>query len=79
VALHGSWNRSKRAGYKVVRIAAPGGVPADEYEDFLTGFVVDDTSVWGRPVGLTVARDGALLLSEDANGTIWRVSYRGGQ
>ncbi len=79
VALHGSWNRSKRAGYKVVRIAAPGGVPADEYEDFLTGFVVDDTSVWGRPVGLAVARDGALLLSEDANGTIWRVSYRGGQ
>jgi glucose/arabinose dehydrogenase len=79
VALHGSWNRSKRTGYKVVRIAVRDGVPAGEYEDFLTGFVVDEARVWGRPVGLAVARDGALLLSEDAGGTIWRVSHRGGQ
>ena len=46
-----------------------------EYEDFVTGFVVDDTSVWGRPVGVAVAKDGALLVSEDGNGTIWRVSH----
>jgi glucose/arabinose dehydrogenase len=77
VALHGSWNRSKRTGYKVVRIAVRDGVPANEYVDFLTGFVADNAHVWGRPVGLAVARDGALLLSEDANGTVWRISYRG--
>jgi glucose/arabinose dehydrogenase len=49
-------------------------VPTGEYEDFVTGFVVNDNAVWGRPVGVTVARDGALLISEDGNGTIWRVS-----
>ena len=49
------------------------------YEDFLTGFVVDDRRVWGRPVGVAVARDGALLVSENANGTVRRVSYRGGR
>jgi glucose/arabinose dehydrogenase len=73
-AEHGSWNRSKRTGYKVVRIRLKDGVPTGEYEDFVTGFVVNDTEVWGRPVGVTVARDGALLVSEDGNGTIWRIS-----
>jgi len=53
------------------------GVPTGEYEDFVTGFVVDDTSVWGRPVGVAQGKDGALLFSEDGNGTIWRVSHRG--
>jgi glucose/arabinose dehydrogenase len=75
-AEHGSWNRSKRTGYKVVRIRLKDGVPTGEYEDFVTGFVVNDSEVWGRPVGVTVARDGALLISEDGNGTIWRVSYQ---
>jgi glucose/arabinose dehydrogenase len=51
------------------------GVPTGEYQDFVTGFVVDDANVWGRPVGVTVAKDGSLLFSEDGNGTIWRVSY----
>jgi hypothetical protein len=74
-AEHGSWNRSKRTGYKVVRIRLKNGVPTGEYEDFVTGFVVNDSEVWGRPVGVTVARDGALLISEDGNGTIWRVSH----
>ncbi|WOH78335.1 sorbosone dehydrogenase family protein [Bradyrhizobium sp. BEA-2-5] len=73
-AEHGSWNRSKRTGYKVIRIKMKDGKPTGEYEDFVTGFVVSDTEVWGRPVGVTVARDGALLVSEDGNGTIWRVS-----
>jgi glucose/arabinose dehydrogenase len=74
-AEHGSWNRSKRAGYKVVRIRLKDGKPTGEYEDFVTGFVVNDSEVWGRPVGVAVAHDGALLISEDGNGTIWRVSH----
>jgi glucose/arabinose dehydrogenase len=74
-AEHGSWNRSKRTGYKVVRIRLKDGVPTGEYEDFVTGFVVNDSEVWGRPVGVAVARDGALLISEDGNGTIWRVTH----
>jgi hypothetical protein len=74
-AEHGSWNRSKRTGYKVIRIRLKDGVPTGEYEDFVTGFVVDDSKVWGRPVGVAVAHDGALLISEDGNGTIWRVSH----
>ena len=77
VALHGSWNRSSRTGYKVVRVRVDHGIPTGEYIDFLTGFVVDDRSVWGRPVGVAVARDGALLVSEDGNGTLWRVAYTG--
>jgi glucose/arabinose dehydrogenase len=74
-AEHGSWNRSKRTGYKVVRIRLRDGVPTGEYEDFVTGFVVNDSEVWGRPVGVTVAHDGARLISEDASGTIWRVTH----
>ncbi|HTJ94884.1 MAG TPA: PQQ-dependent sugar dehydrogenase [Pararobbsia sp.] len=74
-AFHGSWNRSTRTGYKVVRVRLSHGVPTGEYDDFLTGFVVDDRSVWGRPVGVAIAHDGALLVSEDGNGTIWRVAY----
>jgi hypothetical protein len=74
VALHGSWNRSQRTGYKVIRLHLHNGVPDGGYIDFLTGFVADDNHVWGRPVGVTVAQDGALLVSEDGNGTIWRVA-----
>jgi glucose/arabinose dehydrogenase len=48
-----------------------------EYEDFLTGFVANDRNVWARPVGVAVAPDGSLLISEDGNGSIWRLSYRG--
>ena len=73
VAEHGSWNRSKPTGYKVIRVLAKNGVPTGEYEDFMTGFVIDDDHVWGRPVGVAVAGDGALLVSDDANGLIWRV------
>ena len=67
----------KRTGYKVVR--APfdhaTGKALGEYEDFVTGFITSDGQVWGRPVGIAVAKDGSLLISEDGNGTIWRVSY----
>jgi glucose/arabinose dehydrogenase len=74
VALHGSWNRSKRTGYKIVRIPTKDGVPTGEYEDFVIGFGINDANTWGRPVGITVAKDGALLFSEDGNSTIWRVT-----
>ena len=53
------------------------GAPTGEYEDFATGFVIDDAQVWGRPVGVAVDKDGALLVSEDASGTIWRITYSG--
>jgi|SRR5271165_36221 len=76
VALHGSWNRAERTGYKVVRVRFRSGKPTGEYEDFLTGFVLSDRAVFGRPVGVAVAADGSLLVSEDGNGTLWRVSYR---
>ncbi len=76
-AEHGSWNRGKRTGYKVIRIHLENGVPDGTYEDFLTGFVTDDDAVWGRPVGVTTTDDGALLVSEDASGTIWRVTWEG--
>jgi glucose/arabinose dehydrogenase len=75
VALHGSWNRAKRTGYKVVFLPFSGGTATGEYDDFLTGFVTPEGNVWGRPVGLAVAQDGALLVSDDASGTIWRVAY----
>jgi glucose/arabinose dehydrogenase len=72
--LHGSWNRGSRTGYKVVRVILENGVPTGEYEDFVTGFVLGDDDVWGRPVGIAVASDGALIVSEDGNDTIWRVA-----
>jgi len=52
-------------------------VPTGEYEDFMTGFVVNDEAVWARPVGVAVAHDGSLFVSEDANGTVWRVAFTG--
>jgi len=74
VAMHGSWNRNSRTGYKVARVRLQNGKPTGEYEDFLTGFVAAGSVVWGRPVGVAIAHDGALLVTEDGNGTIWRVS-----
>jgi glucose/arabinose dehydrogenase len=73
--LHGSWNRSDRTGHKVVRVRMAKDVPTGAYEDFLTGFIVDDGNSWGRPVAAVVAADGALLVSEDGNNTIYRVAY----
>jgi glucose/arabinose dehydrogenase len=76
-AEHGSWNRAKRTGYKIVRGIVKDGVASGAYEDFVTGFVIDDARVWGRPVGIAQAKDGSLLFSDDANSTVWRVSYVG--
>jgi glucose/arabinose dehydrogenase len=75
VALHGSWNRAQKTGYKIVRIKMRSGQATGEYEDFVTGFVGAGGDVWGRPVGLLVANDGSLLISDDGSGTIWRVGY----
>jgi len=75
VALHGSWNRDTRTGYKVVRVDFDdAGKPTGQYEDFMTGFVIDAQNVWGRPVGVAIAPDGSLFVSEDGSGTLWRVS-----
>jgi glucose/arabinose dehydrogenase len=74
VAMHGSWNRDHRTGYKIVRLPFDDGKPTGEYQDFMTGFVLDDQSAWGRPVDVTMAKDGSLLVSDDGSGTIWRVA-----
>ena len=76
-AFHGSWNRTGRTGSKVIRVHLRNGAATGAYEDFLTGFVIDDGRVWGRPVGVAVAHDGALLVTDDAGGTLWRISYTG--
>lgn len=76
-AEHGSWNRSKRAGYEVIVAPMKNGHATGEYEDFLTGFVTADGKVWGRPVGVTVAKDGSLFVTDDGSGSIWHVSYVG--
>jgi len=77
-AEHGSWNRSVRAGYEVIRVPLHHeGRATGEYQDFLTGFVLPDGNVWGRPVGVTVAADGSLLVTDDGSESIWRVSYAG--
>jgi glucose/arabinose dehydrogenase len=77
-AEHGSWNKSIRAGYEVIRVPLhQTGHATGEYEDFLTGFVVDNGHVWGRPVGVAVAPDGSLLVTDDGSNSIWRISYTG--
>jgi len=78
VGLHGSWNSSVAHGYKVIFVPFANGKPGPS-EDFLTGFVVDAAAVskWGRPVGVTVARDGSLLVADDGSGKIWQIKYTG--
>lgn len=74
LALHGSWNRGTRTGSKVVRVFMKNGVPSGKYQDFMTGFVVSDREVWGRPSSVAVQNDGSLLAVDDVTGEIWRVS-----
>jgi len=72
----GSWNKQVRTGYELIRVALHHqGRATGEYEDFLTGFVTPDGRVWGRPVGVTVAADGSLLVSDDGTNSIWRIRY----
>ena len=74
MTYHGSWNRSVPTGAKVVRVRVQNGRP-NAVEDFVTGWQLSDGSRWGRPVAVVTAADGALLISDDAGGRIWRVSY----
>ena len=77
-AEHGSWNKAKRTGYEVIRVPLhQQGHATGEYEDFLTGFTTANGKVWGRPVGVAVTNDGALLVSDDGSKSVWRVSYIG--
>ena len=76
-AEHGSWNRAQRSGYEVIRLPMKNGRATGEYEDFLTGFTVGDGNVWGRPVGVTVGKDGSLFVSDDGTNSIWHVSWVG--
>jgi glucose/arabinose dehydrogenase len=76
-AEHGSWNKSVRVGYEVIRVPMKDGHAKGEYEDFLTGFVTADGGVWGRPVGVAVAQDGSLIVTDDGSNSLWRVSYSG--
>ena len=78
VALHGSWNRSMASGYRVAFIPMTNGKPGP-IEDFMTGFIINDgeggapLERWGRPVGVTVAADGSLLISDDGSNKIWKI------
>jgi glucose/arabinose dehydrogenase len=76
-AEHGSWNKKQRAGYEVVLVPLKDGHASGVYEDFVTGFVLPNGDVWGRPVGVAVAKDGSLMVTDDGSNSIWRVSYTG--
>ncbi|MBB6500430.1 PQQ-dependent sugar dehydrogenase [Pedobacter cryoconitis] len=78
IGQHGSWNRSELAGYKVAFVPFKNGKPSGKLEDFLTGFIADaaKSEVYGRPVGVAIARDGALLVADDVSSTIWRVAAK---
>jgi glucose/arabinose dehydrogenase len=76
VAMHGSWNRAQRTGYKVVYLPFKDGKATGEYVDFMTGLVTQDGKAWGRPVGVAVMKDGSLLISDDGSKTIWKVSHK---
>jgi glucose/arabinose dehydrogenase len=71
------WNRQNRAGYEVIHIPMHDGYATGEYDDFLTGFVTADGKVWGRPVGVTVAKDGSLFVTDDGSRSVWHVTYTG--
>ena len=77
IAFHGSWNRSQRTGYQIAFIPFKAGKPTAGPEDFVTGWMLspDSSKVWGRPVGLLQLEDGSILITDDASGKIWRVSY----
>jgi glucose/arabinose dehydrogenase len=81
VAMRGSWNRKPPSGYEVVRIRFKWGKPV-AFEPFATGFLVQTDGGWGfigRPAGVAVAADGALLVSDDTNGVIYRIAYSGSE
>jgi len=78
IGMHGSWNRSKMVGYKVAFVPFENGKPSGPIEDILTGFIANEKTfeAYGRPVGVTVAADGSLLVADDAGGKVWRLSAK---
>ncbi len=76
-AEHGSWNRAHRAGYEVIHIPMHNGVAEGGYEDFLTGFVTPDGQVWGRPVGVTIGKDGSMFVTDDGSRSVWHITAEG--
>ncbi len=78
IGMHGSWNRSKMVGFKVAFVPFANGKPAGPIEDILTGFIADESKfeAYGRPVGVTVAPDGSLLIADDSGGKVWRVTAK---
>jgi glucose/arabinose dehydrogenase len=78
IGQHGSWNRSELSGYKVAFVPFEGGKASGKLQDFLTGFIADADKgeVYGRPVGVTVAPDGAILVADDVSSTVWRVAAK---
>ncbi len=79
VALHGSWNRSQRQGYKIAFVPFKDRMATAGPEDFVSGWMLapDKKEVWGRPVGLLQMPDGSLLVSDDGGRKVWRISYKG--
>jgi hypothetical protein len=77
VGQHGSWNREPRSGYKVIFVPFSGGKPSGPPIDVLTGFVDEDGNARGRPVGVVVSRDGALLVADDVGNVVWRIAGSG--
>ncbi|MDB6063813.1 MAG: glucose/sorbosone dehydrogenase [Pedosphaera sp.] len=75
-AEHGSWNRDRRTGYKVIYVPIHDGKSSGEYDDFMTGFVTASGDVWGRPVGVTVDGQGSLIVTDDGSNSIWRIRYK---
>ena len=73
-AEHGSWNRAHRAGYELIHIPVHNGIAEGGYEDFLTGFVTPEGQVWGRPVGVTIAKDGSLFVTDDGSRSVWHIT-----
>ena len=77
IAEHGSWNRSKKSGYRVSMVTVKDG-KATSYEPFATGWLDNETQkAWGRPVDVLVLEDGSMLVSDDLAGVIYRITYKG--
>jgi len=78
LAMHGSWNRSKRDGYKIAFVPFHGSKSSGPEQDFLTGWMLspENRDVWGRPVGLLILPDGSMLISDDGGDKLWRVTYK---
>ena len=77
IGEHGSWNRNEPVGYKVVFVPFSNGEPDGEPIDFVTGFLTDDSRTRGRPVGVSIDPDGALIIADDLTNAVWRVTYDG--